>query len=180
MKQEGKVAEGKNVYLAYLKPEMVGAAYVGWLNDPEINKYMEARFDVPHTVEKVREYVGKMHGDPANHLFAIMLLEGGKHIGNIKVGPVNGHHKFAEVGIMIGERGVWGKGYGSEAITLATDYAFKKLGVHKMVAGLYDNNVASLRAFEKAGYAREGLLKRKFLCGGKYVDHVLMGKLNEG
>ncbi|MFA5412016.1 MAG: GNAT family protein [Candidatus Micrarchaeia archaeon] len=179
MKPEGKVAEGKDVYLVYLKPGMVSEAYVGWLNDKEINKYLEVRFDVPHTLEKVRDYVEKMHGDADNHLFAIMLRQGGRHIGNIKVGPVNAHHKFAEVGIMIGDRGVWGKGYGSEAITLATDYAFKKLGIHKLVAGLYDNNVASLKAFENAGYAREGLLKKKFLCDGKYVDHVLVGKLNE-
>lgn len=179
MKPNGRIAEGSDVYLVYLTPEMVRQRYVGWLNSPEVNKYLEVRFGVPHTLESVREFVKSHYDDPLNHLFAIMLHNGDVHIGNIKVGPINKHHKFAEVGLMIGERSCWGKGYGSEAIKLASDYAFEKLGIHKLISGCYANNAGSMAAFGKAGYEKEGVLKKKFMCGGEYVDHILFGKMSK-
>lgn len=180
MKPPGRIAEEKDTYLVYLTPQMVTEKYVAWLNDEEVNRYLEVRFGMPHTIESVIDFVKSNYDDPYNHLFAIMLLDGDSHIGNIKVGPVNRHHRFAEVGLMIGEKSCWGKGYGSQAIKMASEYAFRELGLHKLIAGIYENNIASIKAFERAGYSYEGSLKKKFLCNGKYVDQLLFGKINDG
>jgi ribosomal-protein-alanine N-acetyltransferase len=179
MKPSGRVIEGERTYLCYITPEMVTEKYVNWLNDGEINRYLEARFGVPYTMESVKSFVETQWKDPNTHMFAIMLKEGGVHIGNIKVGPINVHHKFADVGIVVGEKSFWGKGYGTEAIKLASKYAFEKLGLHKLIAGCYAPNVSSEKAFLKAGYSREGNVKRKFLCNSEYVDDLIFGKVNE-
>ena len=177
-KPTGKVAEGSRIYLAYLTPAMATKTYADWLNDKAVNQYLEVRFDCPHTLAKVRDYAKSMYESPDNHLFAIMLKEGERHIGNIKVGPVNRHHLFAEVGLFIGDKSLWGKGFGTEAIQAATDYAFDVLKLHKLIAGAYSNNIGSIKAFEAAGYSQEALLKEKFVCDGKRVDHVIMGKIS--
>jgi len=155
---------------------MVDETYVNWLNDDEVNRYLEVRFGIPHTLDSTKEFVKMNYEDASNHFFAIMLKKDDRHIGNIKVGPINKHHGFAEIGIMIGEKSAWGKGHGTEAIKLATQYSFEKLGVHKLIAGFYDVNMGSRKAFEKAGYSQEGVLTKKFRCEGRYVDHLLFCK----
>ena len=178
MKQAGRVISGKRLYLAYLTPGAVTQRYVGWLNDKEVNRYLEARFGCPYTLRSVREFVETQYNDPDSHMFAIMLKEGERHIGNIKVGPINRHHNFAEVGIIIGEKSLWGRGYGAEAVGLASKYAFEKLHLHKLIAGCYDTNMGSEKAFAKAGFARNGVVKGKFLCGGKYVGDIIFSMTN--
>src|SRR5205814_2669717 len=98
-----------------------------------------------------------------------------QHIGNIKLGPIHWIHRYAEIGLLIGEKSCWGQGYASEAIRLVTTYAFERLNLHKVTAGCYATNVGSVRAFEKAGFVREGVRPRHCFCEGTYVDLILLG-----
>ena len=167
------------LYLQYLTPQMVDQSYVDWLNNPTVNQYLEARFGAPYTLESVRKYVVQTSKDPSTHFFAIFLKENERYIGNVKIGPINDHHHYADIGIMIGDRSSWGKGCATEAIRLAANFAFKKLKVHKLIAGVYSNNIASIKAFTKAGFVTEGCLVKKYLSNNKYVDHVLLGKTSQ-
>ena len=110
---------------------------------------------------------------------AIVYREGNRHIGNIKLGPISWKHKNAEIGIIIGEKDCWGKGYARQAIELLSEYAFSKLKLHKLTAGCYANNIGSVKAFEKAGFVQEGRKISQYLCEGKYVDGVLLGKVGK-
>ena len=99
------------------------------------------------------------HGNKDNIFLAIVLKDNKKHIGNIKIGPINWYHRLAEIGIMIGEKDCWGKGYAAEAISLLADFAFSKLNLHKLTAGCYEQNQGSLKAFQKAGFEVEEVKK---------------------
>ncbi len=169
--------EGERIYLRQVTQADATPEYVEWLNDSEVVQYLESRF-AKHTLESIRAYVTKMQSNAKNILFGIFLKENKKHIGNIKIGPINREHKFADVGIMIGDKSSWGKGYGTEAVKLATRYAFEKLGLHKLMAGCYADNVGSAKIFLKSGYEQEGLRKEKFYCNGKYVDELIFGIVN--
>jgi RimJ/RimL family protein N-acetyltransferase len=83
------------------------------------------------------------------------------------------------VGLIVGEKECWGKGFATEAIRLVMQLAFAQLGLRRLTAGAYASNIASIRAFEKAGFSREGLRRRHYLCDGEYVDGVLMGVLRD-
>lgn len=159
--------------LRELTPGEVSDRYVAWLNDPQVNRYLESRF-VCHTAESVRSFVAATADDDASRLFG-MFLDGTRHIGNIKIGPINTQHRSADVGLIIGERSEWGRGYATEAIAQATRHGFDVLGLRKLNAGCYAGNVGSARAFEKAGWEREGLRRSQFVCDGQRVDEILLG-----
>ena len=160
--------EGERIYLREVRPSDVNESYYRWMNDPEVTRYLETRF-FPNAMEGLREYVASKLGDRDNVFLAIVLKQGDRHIGNIKLGSINWIHRFADVGLMIGEKDCWGKGYATEAISLVTLYAFKTLNLHRLTAGCYDANMGSAKAFIKAGWQQEGIRKSHFYSNGTYV-----------
>ena len=72
----------------------------------------------------------------------------------------------------------WGNGYASEAISLLTDFAFDTLNLHKLTAGCYEQNMGSLKTFQKAGFEIEGVRKQHCFSNGNYADAILLGKIN--
>lgn len=175
-KPRGRVAEGGRIYLRPVSLADAGPRYLGWINDPEVNRYLESRFETA-TLSGLRAFISSMRADPATHFLAIVLKAGNRHIGNIKLGPVNRVHGFAEIGILLGEKDCWGKGYATEAISLLCGFAFGSLGLHKLTAGAYAANRGSVRAFLKAGFSREGRKRDQYRCGDGYQDLVLLGKV---
>ena len=97
------------------------------------------------------------------------------HLGNLRLGDIDPYHKTATVALLIGEKSAWGHGYGSEAIALAGRYAFDTLGLRKLTARIYANNVGSLKAFLKAGWTREGMQLLQFVSDGQLVDGIWLG-----
>ncbi len=166
--------QGTRIYLKLLSYHDVNKKYLGWMNDPEINQYLESRFN-KHTIESLTEFVDKMNADSDIYFFAICLNHSDEHIGNIKLGPINQQHRRADVGILIGEKQYWGKGFASESICILTRFAFEQLGLNKLTAGCYAENAGSARAFEKCGWFREGLRKNHSILKGKPHDCILLG-----
>ena len=95
------------------------------------------------------------------------------HIGNIKVGPINYNHKYADISYFIGDRNSWGKGYASEAVSIATMYAFKSLKLESLIAGVYESNIGSQKVLEKSGYTLQGRFARQLTnASGEKEDHL--------
>jgi len=172
-----RYVEGKRLYLREVRESDVNENYYRWLNDPEVNQFLETRY-VPRSLENIRDYVRHMDGKQDEVFMAICLKNGDRHVGNIKVGPINQIHRYGDVSLLIGEKDCWGKGYATEAIELMCDFSFQTLNMRKLKAGCYADNVGSARAFEKAGFSGEGRLKGVFLVNGKPVDHLLLGLLD--
>ena len=170
------IIQGPRIYLRNVCLQDVTDAYQRWMNDAEVNRFLETRFS-PQSKQDIASYVQTMTADPDSVFLAIIVQATHKHIGNLKIGPINRFHQFAELSLVIGEKAYWRSGYGTEAISLACDYAFKVLKLHKLVAGFYADNIGSIKAFEKNGFSREGLRPRHRFYRGAYVDEVLMGRL---
>ena len=164
------------IELFLLTADAVTQAYVDWLNDVEINRFLEARF-ARHDLESTRRFVAQVLADPLTVLFGIRSLELRRHVGNIKIGPIDRRHGLGEIGIMIGDRAVWGQGFGSEAIERVADIAANELQLRKLSAGCYGSNAASARAFQKAGFTIEAVRRAHFLLDGRAEDALLMGRL---
>ena len=171
--------DGRRIYLREVRDEDVGETYYKWLNDKEINRYMETRY-FPQSMEALRAYV-KAHGQKTDEpWFAICLQEDDRHIGNIKLGPINFYHRTADVSYFIGEKDCWGKGLATDAIGLVAQFAFDVLGLYKLNAGTYAGNVGSQKALEKNRFVREGVLKKQVLSeGGRREDVFRFGLLRE-
>lgn len=168
---------GERIFLREVRLTDVNETYYQWMNDPEITQYLESRF-FPQSIESISEFVKKQTEDQSVVFLAVLLKKNGLHIGNIKLGPIDWVHRFAEVGILIGDKACWGKGYGNEAIGLVVKYAFKTLNLHRLVANCYQVNQGAIKAFQKNGFEIEGVWKKHHFCNGKYTDAILLGILN--
>jgi RimJ/RimL family protein N-acetyltransferase len=169
---EGRSANpASRVSLDDLRVEHVGPNYHAWLNDPEVMQYLEARFRT-HTLDEIRAYVKAMNASKSDHIWRILC--DGRHVGNIKLAGVTPRHRRANLALLIGDRSVWGQGVGTQAVRLATAESFKLYDLFKIYAGFYAANVASIRAFEKAGYMIEATLRGNRCLDGRMVDEVLM------
>ena len=164
---------GQRIYLKILIPDDVGEGYVQWMNDPDINQFLESRFQY-HTLDSVKAFVAEMSAGAGNMLFGIFLRETAEHIGNIKIGNINSLHRRADIGLIIGKRELWGQGFAAEAIGLATKYAFEELNLYKLTAGMYAENQGSFKAFLKNGWQQCGTLKQHAFSHGRYVDELMV------
>ncbi len=173
--------KSEKLYLRELLPKDVTKDYVTWLNDPEVNTYLESRF-VKHTLESVKEYVKGVFYDDQYYMFGIFLRKNSKYVGNIKLGPINLHHKRSEIGLMIGDKSAWGRGVGTEAIKMVTKFGFNELNLLKISAGMYESNIFSKKSFEKVGYKAEGLYRNHVdSCSGRegyWVVGISSGELD--
>ena len=161
------------IELAPFGPEHYSEAYLGWLNDAEVMRYTEARFH-RHTRDNALAYLEDARRDPHCRLFRI-LFDGEWHVGNVRISGITLEHKRADIALIIGEKDIWGRGVATAAIRLASAYGFEELGLHKVTAGIYGDNIACIRAFEKAGLVIEARRPEHYLSEDGFVDRVCMG-----
>jgi RimJ/RimL family protein N-acetyltransferase len=109
-------------------------------------------------------------------LLGIHERDGDRHIGNIKLGPIDRPNRRGEIGILIGEESRWGRGYAREAIDALCRYGFANLGLHKLTAGCIADNLASLKAFAAVGFRDEARLRRHFHFEGRWVDGIRVAR----
>lgn len=164
----------ESIFLKPLAAEMVTEEYVGWLNNPEVNQYLEVRH-FNNTLETCKEFVELTNSDPCSYLFGI--FDHNKHIGNAKLGFINTIYKRGQISLFIGDKSYWGKGIGYQVVHALTEFGFTQLGLHRIEAGCYANNQASLRVFLKAGYTVEGFMREHVMSDGKFVGCFWLGKL---
>lgn len=157
-----------------LEKRDVSQSYVEWLNDSQVNSSLETSYQA-QTIESVSRYVENESGSTNSSLFGIWLRRTHSHIGNIRLGGIQWVHRRAEISLFIGDKTCWGQGYGTEAISLVSDWAFVRLGLMKIGAGVAATNPSCRRAFEKAGFVLEGTQASEIWIDGERTDRWIMG-----
>jgi len=87
----GEFLEGSRTRLRLVELSDCGPRYLSWLNDPEVNRYLEIRCQT-QTEESIRSFVAAIQADHWSYLFCIIERQDGRHVGNIKLGPVSPRH----------------------------------------------------------------------------------------
>ncbi len=153
--------------------------YMNWLNDKDVNKFLEVRWE-RQSIDIIKEYVEYMIKSNHSILFAIIYGKSKTHIGNIKIGPIDKHYYNAEIAYFIGNKEYWRKGIATRAINLVSNYGFRELKLHKMIAGVFDENIGSIKALKKAGFYEEACFKEKLISpvSGKFCNHLFFTKIN--
>ena len=82
----------------------------------------------------------------------------------------------AEMGYWLGEE-FWGRGLATRAVTAASEWAFDNYKLTRVFAMAFSHNAASIRVLEKAGFEREGLLRRSAIKNGVVLDQILFAKV---
>jgi RimJ/RimL family protein N-acetyltransferase len=158
-----------------LRPTDVGDAerFARWLSDDEVIRYLP--FEKPTSLRHEEEF---LVGDPGPETrFCIDTFQG-RHIGYcaLRAGrPIDRSSLFS--GLLIGEKDVWGQGYGTDATISLCMYGFAHQNLNRIWLKAASENVAALRCYEKAGFHREGVLREDCYRHGRYWDMVVMGML---
>ena len=145
------------------------ARFVAWFADLEVTRYLARRMAVALYQEE--EFLKKV-GESTNDVFWVLEAEG-RAIGATGIHGIDWLNGHARTGTVIGEKALWGRGYGSEAMRLRTDYAFRQLNLHKLSSGAFSDNEPSKRALLKAGYREIGIEREHLFRGGSWHDHWL-------
>lgn len=169
---------GTEIYLRRLNISDVNDEYHSWLNDPTVNQFLEIRHK-PVSKQEISEYILSLKNRVNIYFLAICRQSDDRHIGNIKLGPINPIHRFGEISIVIGEKSCRGKGYGADAIKLLTGYAFDQLNMNRLSAGIYQNNIGSYKAFLQAGFIKEGVFRKMRKYNNEWVDQVMVGIIKD-
>lgn len=176
MKIKNKII-AKNIYLRTLTLTDVTLSYLSWLQDKDINYFLEIRHE-KQTLNKIKNYVSSCNISKNIYLFGIFSISD-IHIGNIKIGAIKEQHNIASMSIFIGNKKYWGKGIATESIKALADFSFNNIGLHKLTAGMYSNNTNSIKAFELAGFVKEGVRKKHYKLENEYIDVIELGLLSE-
>ncbi|MBF0510357.1 MAG: GNAT family N-acetyltransferase [Deltaproteobacteria bacterium] len=168
---------GPRLYLRQVTEDDVSPEYLAWLADDEVVSHLEVRF-AAQSMETLRQFVAGFKADRSRLLLGIFLNDLDKHVGNLSFSHIDWNHYIGVVGLMIGDRAQWGRGLATEALVLARELGFRHLHLHRLEAGIYADNVGSVRAFVKAGFSLECRLEQRRLHQGQFVDEVLMGCRN--
>lgn len=169
--------EGKRVVLGPIEKKDMGKFHQ-WLSDLDVAKYMRAAplvltgRDEEEWFENMRKKKDEVH-------FSIMLKNTNRLIGSISLKNINKTFGSAELGIMIGEKTKWSKGYGTEAIQLLLDFAFNVLRLHSVSLNVYDFNPRAIACYKKVGFKKAGKLREAYYFGGEYHNSILMDILEK-
>jgi aryl-alcohol dehydrogenase-like predicted oxidoreductase/RimJ/RimL family protein N-acetyltransferase len=163
--------ESERLFYERVSLKHLSQDYVNWMNDPEVFLYMESGGN--YTEEMLRLYIEEQ--DNKDILFwAIKLKATGKHIGNLKIDPIDPENKSGEYGIMIGDKTAWGKGYAKEASLRIIDHCFDKLGLSQITLGLIADNTKALELYKKLGFEIEKVMLNYISYNNKVRDVIRM------
>ncbi len=166
----------KDVKLKVLNKENITKDYIDWMNDYEVTKFTEQRFQ-KHTKSSIIKFIMKKKQSNADKLLGIFLDR--VHIGNVLISSIDLNHLSCNLSYLIGNKNFWGKGIGGYVISEALKIIFNKLKLNKVSAGCYENNIASRRVLEKNNFLVEGRREKQVNFEGKRLDVMIYGLLKK-
>jgi ribosomal-protein-alanine N-acetyltransferase len=141
-------------------------------NNRRVAMHLRDRFPHPYPLEAASTFIGWVSKQPSPTVWAIEV--DGEAVGSIGIElHTDVERVSAEIGYWLGES-VWGRGIATEALTAVTNEVFKRFDITRLYAVPFADHVASVRVLEKAGYVREGHLRRSAIKDGQIRDQLLL------
>lgn len=150
--------------------------FVRWINDPETRRFMVIRYPLSMTEEE-NWWEGFLEREN-DYIFAIET-EDGRYIGNIGLHGIERENRRAMLGIVIGDKTYWGRGYGTDAIQTMLRWAFGYLNLNRVYLTVFAYNERALRCYQKCGFQHEGTMRHARYVDGQYYDELIMAILRE-
>ena len=171
---------GTLVRLATESPEEYAKAFARWGRDTEYHRLADSDPSQLWSEKKFKEWMEKDdEKDRADLIrFSIRTLAEDKFIGETTLW-FNWQQADAWVGIVIGERDYWGKGYGTDAMRLVVQYGFLEANLRRVSLALHAYNPRALKSYEKVGFKMEGAVRGETFREGRHTDAYYMGILRE-
>jgi len=150
--------------------------FLRWLNDPEVIHFLTIY--IPMSRDEEERWFEQQLQDRSKKILAIET-ETGEHIGNVGLEDVDWKNRLATLGIVIGEKKFWGKGYGTAAIRALLRFAFEEMNLNRVHLTVFDYNERARRCYRRCGFIEEGVARQAHFSRGQYHDLVWMSILRE-
>ena len=168
---------GKRIRLRHVEREDL-PRFVAWLNDPEVRHGLAMYLPLSQVEEEQWfENVLKRERDEQPLVIEVEGQDGCTMIGNSGFFNIDWRNRSAELGIVIGDKAYWNKGYGTEVMRLLLHHGFTTLNLHRIFLRVFEGNPRAIRAYEKAGFVHEGRMRQAEFRDDKYLDVLLMSVL---
>ena len=161
---------GERIYLSPVNVEDY-EIYTKWLNDIDISESLGS-YAMLLTLDAEKKWLEEFSSK--NHNYAMVLHDGDKMIGNIGFTDIDNISRTGTVGLFIGDKDHHNHGYGTEALKLILDYAFKTLNLHSVMLSVHSNNERGVACYKKVGFKEMGRRREAKYINGEYVDVVYM------
>ncbi|MCX7918742.1 MAG: GNAT family N-acetyltransferase [bacterium] len=133
----------------------------------------------PSNRVRQEEFIRSLYKEKELIFFTIVIKESDIPIGHTAFHRIDWVSRVATYGIIIGDSRYWGKGYGSEVTQLMVKYGFETLGLNRIQLHVWKDNIAGIKAYERAGFKQEGLLRQAMFHEGHFCDFYIMSILRE-
>jgi ribosomal-protein-alanine N-acetyltransferase len=170
------ILTGCNVVLMPFTVADIDDAYIGWLNDRDVVRFSNQRF-VLHSRESCMRYHRSFESTD-NLFLSIRHLSNGHPIGTLTA-YISRHHGTADVGIMIGEKDVWGRGFGQDAWDTITQWLLSQGYIRKLTAGTLARNRGMIKLMERSGMRLEAVRKAQECIDGVPEDVLHYAKFRD-
>jgi RimJ/RimL family protein N-acetyltransferase len=174
------IYRGTLVRLSSQSAEDMAKAFVKWDRDTEMHRLADSDPAQLWSEKKIKEFIEKDNEKNSQAFrFAIRTLTEDKLIGAVSLWVSSWTHSDTWLGIMVGDRDYWGKGYGTDAMRLVVQYGFIELNLRRITLGLHSYNPRALKSYEKVGFKMEGRMRGEGLRDGVRYDGFYMGILRD-
>src|SRR5262249_43293837 len=151
--------------------------FVTWLNDTDVTRTLKIKGPINRQFEEA--FFDNLYKSDKEFVLGIVIRANDTLIGSTGLREIDFRNRHACFGIVIGEKAEWGKGYGTEVTQLITQYAFVTLNLNRVWLHVHADNERGIRAYERVGFKREGILRQEQFRDGHYLDTVTMAILRE-
>ena len=169
--------KGKSINLRPLK-EIDLDEIMKWINDLEVTKYLSS-FIFPVSRLEEEKYLEKMMSKNDEQKHMVIENKKGQYIGQISLIHIDWKNRNAELGIVIGNKKDWGKGYGTEAIKMVLNYGFYQMNLNNIYLWVFEYNSRGIHCYEKCGFKKDGALRNSHFYQGKFHHKILMSILKD-
>ena len=155
--------------------------YVKWLSDPELRGYLSAHLPISQAQEERWFETNLNAGDTQAFAIDAQPVDAGigpwVHIGGCSFVQIDWRSRHGELGIFIGARDYWGRGYGTDVVQTLAGWGFDTLNLNRIYLRVHSTNERAIRCYEKVGFQHEGRLRQHNFHAGAYRDTLYMGLL---
>jgi RimJ/RimL family protein N-acetyltransferase len=152
--------------------------FVTWLNDPEVRDGLSLILPLSMAQEETW-FEDMLKRSPETQPLVIEVQETDDWIpiGNMGIFALDKIARSAELGIVLGNKAYWNKGFGTKAIRLMLKHCFETLNLNRVFLRVYETNPRAIRCYEKVGFVHEGRLRQAIFKDGEYQDILMMSVL---
>lgn len=167
--------EGKLVRLRAPEPEDSQMVHY-WMNDPEVTEHLSERYPLATSDDFWLAGSG-----PITFSLVRLAIEtkDGEHIGGINLHQIDAESRNAGLGIIIGAKAHWDRGYGGDAIVTLLRFAFDEMNLHRVWLTTVEYNKRAIACYRRCGFREEARLRQHVFRHGRYVDFIQMGILRD-